>query len=188
MPLRLMLTVMIINMSDILPLNKAHPATIPVELLLRDCEIRHERRRGPGGQHRNKTESAVVIRHIPTGIEGQAAERRSQFDNHRNAVKRLRLNMAIGVRSASLAEAAPTPLWRSRCHEGRIGVNPDHDDFPVLLAEVLDVLHSRNAHLPGTAEQLGCTPSQIVKLLKKEPRAFLWLNDERRKHGLTPLD
>ena len=130
----------------------------------------------------------MVIRHIPTGIEGQAAERRSQFDNHRNAVKRLRMNLALGVRSTHLAEAAPTPLWQSRCHGSRIGINPDHDDFPVLLAEALDVLSSRHAHLPGTAEQLGCTTSQIVKFLKKEPRAFLWLNDERRKHGLAPLD
>src|SRR5207302_5416165 len=95
-----------------------HPATISAELLLRDCEIRHERRRGPGGQHRNKTESAVVIRHLPTGIEGQAAERRSQFDNHRNAVKRLRLNLALAVLTKSLAESAPTELWTSRCHEG----------------------------------------------------------------------
>jgi len=165
-----------------------HPATVPVEILLRDCETRHERRRGPGGQHRNKTESAVVLRHRPTGIEGQAAERRSQFDNQRNAVKRLRLNLALGVRTQALAEAAPTDMWRSRCHDGRIGINEDHDDFPTMIAEVLDVLNSRNCHLPGSAEQLLCTPSQLVKLLKKEPRAFLWLNEERRKHGLAALD
>ena len=55
-----------------------HPVQQPVEKLLRDCEVRHERRRGPGGQHRNKTESAVVLLHTPTGIEGQAAERRSR--------------------------------------------------------------------------------------------------------------
>ena len=168
--------------------DKPHPATIPTELLLRDCEVRHERRRGPGGQHRNKTESAVVIRHLPTGIEGQAAERRSQFDNHRNAVKRLRMNLALSVRTEHLAKIAPTEKWRSRCHDGRIGINEDHEDFPELLAEALDVLHSRNEHVPGSAEQLSCTASQLVKLLKKEPRAFLWLNDERRKHGLLPLE
>lgn len=165
-----------------------HPATQPVEQLLRDCEIRHERRRGPGGQHRNKTESAVVIRHQPTGVEGQAAERRSQFDNHRNAVKRLRLNLAIDVRTAELADAAPTPLWQSRCHDGRIGVNAEHEDFPTMLAEAMDVLHARHCHLPGCAEQLGCTSSQLIKFLKKEPRAFLWLNEERRKQGLPKLD
>lgn len=165
-----------------------HPATISVELLLRDCEVRHERRRGPGGQHRNKTESAVVIRHLPTGIEGQAAERRSQFDNHRNAVKRLRMNLALAVRTVARADASPTALWKSRCHAGRIGINVDHDDFPTLLAEALDVLCARNAHVPGSAEQLGVTSSQFVKFLKKEPAAFLWLNEERRKHCLKALE
>ena len=35
---------------------------------------------GPGGQHRNKTESCVVMRHIPTGIEAKAAAK-SQYRN-----------------------------------------------------------------------------------------------------------
>ena len=68
-----------------------HPVQLPIEKLLRECEVRHERRRGPGGQHRNKTESAVVLLHKPTGVEGQAAERRSQHDNHRVAAARLRV-------------------------------------------------------------------------------------------------
>ena len=168
--------------------DQPHPATLSTELLLRDCDVRHERRRGPGGQHRNKTESAVVLRHRPTGIEGQAAERRSQFDNLRNAVKRLRLNLVIAVRSAAGADTSPSPLWKSRCHGGKIGINEDHDDFPILLAEALDVLHARQAHVPESAEQLGCTPSQLVKLLKKEPRALLWLNEERRKQGFPALE
>lgn len=166
----------------------SHPAQLVPEQLLRECEVRHGRRRGPGGQHRNKTESAVVLLHTPTGIEGQAAERRSQHDNHRVAVKRLRVNLALSVRTAALAEAAPTTLWQSRCHDARIGCNPDHDDFPPLLAEALDVLHARNGHVPGSAEQLGITPSQLVKFLKHEPRALQLVNEERRRHGLHPLD
>lgn len=165
-----------------------HPVRLPVELLLRACEVRHERRRGPGGQHRNKTESAVVLLHTPTGIEGQAAERRSQHDNHRVAVARLRVNIALAVRTTSLAEAAPTELWRSRCHGGKIGCNPDHEDFAPLLAEALDVLHSRNSHVAGSAEQLAVTPSQLVKFLKHDHRALLLVNDERRRLGLHPLD
>ena len=153
--------------------DQPHPATLSTELLLRDCDVRHERRRGPGGQHRNKTESAVVLRHRPTGIEGQAAERRS---------------LVLAVRSAAGADTSPSPLWKSRCHGGKIGINEDHDDFPILLAEALDVLHARQAHVPESAEQLGCTPSQLVKLLKKEPRALLWLNEERRKQGFPALE
>ena len=165
-----------------------HPVQTPIEQLLRDCEVRHTRRRGPGGQHRNKTESAVVIHHTPTGVEGQAAERRSQFDNHRMAVKRLRLNIALQVRSSELADAAPTELWCSRRHGERIACNVDHEDFSTLLAEAIDVVHAHLGHLPGAALQLGVTASQLVKFLKQEPRALLLVNEERRRRGLHPLE
>jgi hypothetical protein len=165
-----------------------HPVQLAVEELLKDCEVRHGRRRGPGGQHRNKTESAVVIRHTPTGVEGQASERRSQFDNHRVAVKRLRINLALEVRSTGLANAAPTELWRSRRHEERIACNPDHEDFAPLLAEALDVLFDHHGHLPGTALQLGITTSQFIKFLKHEPRAMLLVNEERRRRGMRALE
>lgn len=39
---------------------------------------------GPGGQHRNKTESCVIIRHLPTGIEAKAASK-SQHANKKTA-------------------------------------------------------------------------------------------------------
>ena len=165
-----------------------HPVQTPVELLLRDCEVRHCRRRGPGGQHRNKTESAVVIRHAPTGVEGQAAERRSQHDNHRVAVKRLRLSLALEVRSVELAAAAPTELWQTRRYEEKFACNPDHEDFPPLLAEALDVVHAHHGHIPGAALQLGITPSQLIKFLKHEPRAMLLVNEQRHRHNLRPLD
>jgi hypothetical protein len=165
-----------------------HPVQTPVEILLRDCEIRHGRRRGPGGQHRNKTESAVNLLHTPTGIEGQAAERRSQFDNLRVAVKRLRVNLALEVRTASLAEAAPTSLWLSRRHDERIACNPDHDDFAPLLAEALDVVFAHHGHIPGSARQLGVTSSQLIKFLKQESRALLRVNQERQRLGLRSLD
>jgi hypothetical protein len=165
-----------------------HPVQIPTELLLRDCDVRHARRRGPGGQHRNKTESAVVLQHRPTGVEGQAAERRSQFDNLRVATKRLRVNIALQVRSAALAEAAPTELWRSRCHNERIACNPDHEDFAPLLAEALDVVEAHAGHIPGSAQQLGITASQLIKFLKHEPRALWQVNEERHHRGLGPLE
>jgi RF-1 domain len=171
-----------------MPANILHPVQMPIEQLLRECDVRHERRRGPGGQHRNKTESAVVLRHVPTGIEGQASERRSQHDNHRVAVKRLRINLALEVRTEALADAAPTPLWHSRRHGERIACNPDHEDFAPLLAEALDVLISRHGHVAGAATQLGITASQLIKLIKHEPRAMLCLNEERRQRGLHPLE
>lgn len=47
-----------------------------------DIEIFTTKDSGPGGQHRNKTESCVVMRHKPTGIEAKAATK----SQHRNRV------------------------------------------------------------------------------------------------------
>ena len=54
-----------------------------------DIEIEFYRSSGPGGQHKNKTSTAVRIRHIPTGIVAQASERRSQHLNREIAMQRL---------------------------------------------------------------------------------------------------
>ena len=104
------------------------------------------------------------------------------------AVKRLRVNLALEVRSADFADAAPTELWRSRCFEQKIGCNPDHEDFAPLLAEALDVIHAHQGHIPGAAMQLGITASQLIKFLKHEPRALLQVNEERRGRNLRPLE
>ncbi len=164
-----------------------HPVRLPDAELLKQCELRTARRRGPGGQHRNKTESAVILKHTPTGTEGQAAERSSQPDNARNALKRLRLNLALEVRDSALLETAPSELWQKRCRDGRIVVNPEHADFAPLLAEALEVILDHAGHLHGAADQLGCTFSQLCKFLKDEPRAWVRVSQWRQQHGLPSL-
>jgi len=51
-----------------------HPAALSPAQLLEVCDVRRTRRRGPGGQHRNKVETAVVITHPPTGVKGEAGD------------------------------------------------------------------------------------------------------------------
>ncbi len=60
------------------------------DALLAECRIETFRAGGPGGQHQNKTESAVRLTHLPTGITVIARESRSQHRNRKVALNRLR--------------------------------------------------------------------------------------------------
>ncbi|NQU25692.1 MAG: peptide chain release factor-like protein [Candidatus Nealsonbacteria bacterium] len=164
-----------------------HPAAVPSDQLLAECDTRRLRRSGPGGQHRNKVETAVVLTHRPTGVMAEANERRSQAENRSVAIGRLRVNLALEVRSARGDDAPPSPLWQSRCPAGRLSVSRSHDDFPTLLAEALDVLAAVEADAARAADRLRCSSSQLVKLLKQEPRALALVNRWRGQRDLHPL-
>jgi ribosome-associated protein len=60
------------------------------EDLLRECEVETFRSSGPGGQHVNKTESAVRLRHLPSGVVVSSQQERSQHRNKALCLKKLR--------------------------------------------------------------------------------------------------
>lgn len=168
--------------------GQLHPAQLDEAALLAQCEVQRTRRSGPGGQHRNKVESAIVLTHIPTGVEAEASERRSQHENRQVALRRLRVQLAVRVRPAASDDSvAPSVLWRSRCAGGRIVCSVEHDDFPALLAEALDALARAKWEPRAAAEALGCTASQLVRFIRLEPAAFTELNRRRAELGLHPL-
>jgi hypothetical protein len=164
-----------------------HPAALDLDALMAECRVRFARRSGPGGQHRNKVETAVVLRHLPTGIEAEANERRSQAENRQVALRRLRIKLALEVRQSMAAPASPSALWLSRLRGSRIEISPSHDDYPALLAEALDQLAAHGFEPQPAAKALGCTASQLWKLLEGEPLAVRQVNDARRAQGLRPL-
>ncbi len=164
-----------------------HPAVLPPDVLLRDCEIQRTRRGGPGGQHRNKVETAVVIKHKPTGVVGAASERRSQDLNRQAALQRLRINLALEVREPVDQKQCLSETWGSRVRNQKITVSTEHADFPALLAEALDRLAACDWDIATAAAQLTITSSQLIKFLQQEPPASVLLNRQRATRQLRPL-
>ncbi|HCS51855.1 peptide chain release factor-like protein [Rubinisphaera sp.] len=165
-----------------------HPSALPEEELLLDCQIKRQRRSGPGGQHRNKVETAIRILHQPTGLSSQASERRSQAENQKQAIERLRIQLALNFRTAEKGdEIPPSELWQSRVQGEKIVVSPHHPVFATLLAEAMDQLLACNWDHKLAAERLGITSSQIIKFLKLEPEALKLLNQHRDEQGMKGL-
>ncbi len=172
-----------------------HPARLSVDELLDDCVVRVQRRGGPGGQHRNKVETAVVIEHKSTGVRAEASERRSQADNRRVAIQRLRMVLAIEHRellsqvdiNGPTAADRASPLWRSRMAGNRIDVSTEHDDFPAIVAELLDVLFACVFDMSEASQHFAVTSSQLVNLLRSHPPALSLVNTKRIELGLHRL-
>jgi protein subunit release factor B len=82
---------------------------LPEVALRAECEEEFFIASGPGGQHRNKTESGVRLRHRPTGVVVTATERRSQSQNRGEALERLRERLAaLGVEPKRRRPTRPT--------------------------------------------------------------------------------
>ena len=163
------------------------PACLEDEALLKQCTINTGRTGGPGGQNRNKVETLVELTHKPTGLDSHASERRSQGENKRMALRRLRLTLAVSARMPVPIGEIGSGLWRSRVKAGRIACSPRHEDYPSILAEAMDVIAACNWDPRKAALRLECSASQLVKLAKDHPPALLMWNRQRESRGMHLL-
>jgi len=174
--------------SDSIFISGRHPVSLDEEQLVRQCELKTGRVSGPGGQHRNRVETAVFVTHNPTKVDAQGTERRSQVENRRVAIRRLRIRLAVLVRTIEVtAEHQPSALWQSRRRDRRIQVSIDHWDYAIVLVEALDLVTALNFDVSAAAATLGVSMSQLTRLIRQDKFAAAKLNAGRKSAGLGPL-
>ena len=142
--------------------------------LLAECRCDTMRGTGPGGQKRNKTESAVRVTHTATGLFAIDDVERSQHINRHHALQKLRLEFAFHLRCEPTVWKQPVP-------------SPSSDSFPLWAAVALDAPFATDFKLAEAVVLLGTTTSQLVKHLQKLPALWQFVNAERVRRALPPL-
>jgi RF-1 domain len=162
--------------------------------LLDQCSVDTYRASGPGGQKRNKTSSAVRLRHGPSGLLVIAEESRSQHENKAKALRRLRQALFLKLRDelptnalnadtiAALPDYGPARSANGRLHLGR----KDPRFWPVV-GVVLDVLQATEARVAEAAEVLGISTGNLIDFLRTDDKVWEQANILRARFGHKPL-
>lgn len=157
--------------------------------LLAQCEVDRFRASGPGGQKRNKTDSAVRLRHGPTKLAVVAVESRSQHENRARALKRLRHAIALNIRTPLDPETyLPGDVVR-QCltKSGKLHVGVRDHRFNLVVAEVLDLFAACDCRVSTAASKLGVSTAQLVTFIRKDTKLFARINDMRTAAGLAKI-
>jgi len=170
---------------------RAHYLLAADDALIAQCEVDRYRASGPGGQHRNKTESAVRLRHKLTGISAIGEDSRSQSENKLHAVRRLRSAIALAVREpVNLDGFRPSPRLAAFVAAGTAPLGAktrNTGEFWTAIAELLDLLVAGELEIGTTAQRLGITTGALSKLLLHDDHVARAVNDLRRARGMRPL-
>jgi hypothetical protein len=162
--------------------------------LLEQCAVDTYRASGPGGQKRNKTSSAVRLRHQPSGLIVIAEESRSQHENRARALRRLRQALYLKVREPLLAEtltpqalAAQDGYRQARGGDGRLDLGRKDPRFWPAVGVVLDVLQALGARVGDAAAVLGISTGNLIDFLSTDPKVWEQANVLRTRFGHKPL-
>jgi hypothetical protein len=155
---------------------------LPDAELLAQCDATSSSTHSPGGQHRNKAESAVRLRHRPTGLVAQCESNRDRVDNRAEALARLRLRLALRERGGA------DPAWlEAHRRGGGLAVTPGGAEYALVVACLLDALAAAGGQLADAARGLGLSTSQMAKTLAADKEALQAANQLRQAAGLGAI-
>lgn len=168
------------------------PARVWLDLadaeLLAQCEIDFYRASGPGGQKRNKTSSAVRLRHGPTSLIVTAVESRSQHENKARALVRLRQAVALTQRNLVRPGDPAPPFFRDALgRDPTLRVNRKNPDYWHIVQYVLDMLFACQGSVGDATQSLGISTGHLVRFLKNDDRLWEQVNRMRQEFRQQPL-
>lgn len=136
---------------------------------------------GPGGQHKNKTNSCVRITHLITGVQGEASEDRNQIKNRKEAWKRLLINLAIHVRSPVQDAIMIRYLFDNLKDEENIDIN---DKLELLQTKTKllcnsDIIHNLDSNLKQKKLNINYEKQIVVqKNIDSNLYSIIYLEDD----------
>src|SRR5262249_30325582 len=158
------------------------------EQLKAQCETDLYRASGPGGQKRNKTSSAVRLRHRPSGLTVIAEESRSQHENRARALRRLRRGPFPVVRPAPTPpQVHPRRAARGARPDGRVRLGVKDERFWPAAGVALDALAATEARVAEAAAALGVSTGNLIDFLHTDPKLWQQANELRTRFGQKPL-
>ena len=159
------------------------------DALFAQCRVETFRVSGPGGQHRNRTDTAVRLTHEPSGVTAQASERRSQLQNRHRALRRLRVTIAHRVRRpVDLARyAPPAELQAVLAAPKSKRLGPRHADYPRGVQRFLDLFVAVDAVVGEAAQRTGVSTGALSRFIQADPPLLARCNALRKERGLRPL-
>lgn len=157
--------------------------------LLQQCEVTTFRASGPGGQKRNKTDSAVRLKHLPTGLIATASDSRLQQQNESRALWRLRLRLAAEVRQSLDLLTYDVPSALASLLPGSAAPRPGKQTAAYVLAaqQLLDVFVALRCSVADTARVLGCNGAVVSRLLLENDWLATAANRQRESRGMRRL-
>ncbi|HLU65227.1 MAG TPA: peptide chain release factor-like protein [Kofleriaceae bacterium] len=159
--------------------------------LVAGCVVDRLRGPGPGGQKRNKTESAVRVRHTATGLMAMSGESRSQPENRARAIRRLRERIAFDLREpVELDGYEPPPALAALLAQEPVRRSEKwlrSTEYLRAVGHLVDLYQAVGCSLADVARRAAVSQSKLDKIVRADVRLARKLGELRTAQRGRPV-